>query len=436
MKDQSAVIIIDTGFSLESLCQARKILAIVNVATGRIETGSPWLTWAENADVLSAFAHDPRNHGSLVLQSLTAQAPDLPVVLVRAYNEDQEMARTIFRHGKQVRAGWTEAYLAAVTICRERGLASVANLSFGGYHHALDGTGWESHCLAQATGAGKPGHIVVAGAGAGDGSAIHASWRVEGGAWQEVRAFQSCPTTYNLWCAADASSPESNNWLLEVFLNDRLVVQELSGHVMPNLWNDRKQVTFRIPGAGQTRIRVSRFWSTGTEGGDSLLDVEPGRQGFLRRGNDTRRGEIGSNRQALRGIIASSDKGRSLASFTTDANRKQSPRAKLDPLRFDCWISQCKADAAFLDHKDDMSIAEPAIFPHVIAVGLKSGSYAANQNQPGHKPELLLDGNGPVSFRLPEVAAKVARMLAADPSLDVVAVRGLLTATKPVPLRP
>ncbi len=430
MKDKSAVIIIDTGFSLESLRQARKVLAVINVATGKISTGSPRLTWADNADVLSAFAHDPTNHGSLVLKSLTALAPDLPVVLVRGYNEEQEMARTIFRHGKQVRAGWTEAYLAAVAICRERGLASVANLSFGGYHHALDGTGWESHCLAQVTGAGRPGHIVVAGAGAGDGSAIHASWRVETGASQEVRAFQSCPTTYNLWCAADANSPESSNWLLEVFLNDKLVVQELSGHVMPNLWNDRKQITFRVPGAGRTRIRVSRFWNTGTEGGDSLLGAEPGRQGFLSRGNDSRRGEIGSNRQALRGILASSDKGRGPVGVTTSATTKQMARAKLDPLRFDCWISQCKADAAFLDHKDAMSIAEPAIFPHVIAVGLKSGAYAADQNQPGHKPELLLDGNGPISFRLPEVAAQIARLLAADPSLDVVAVLEQLKVTK------
>lgn len=428
MKDKSAVIIIDTGFSLESLRSARKILAVINVATGKIETGSPWLTWAENADVLSAFAHDPRNHGSLVLKSLMAVAPDLPVVLVRGYNEEQEMARTIFRHGKQVRAGWTEAYLAAVTICRERGLASVANLSFGGYHHALDGTGWESHCLAQVTGAGKPGHIVVAGAGAGDGSAVHASWRVETGTSQEVRAFQSCPTTYNLWCAADAASPESNNWLLEVFLNGKLVVQELSGHILPNLWNNRKQVTFRVEGTGQTRIRISRFWKNDTEDGGGLMGGELQRNGFLSRGSESRRGETEKGRQALRGLAASSGKGRGTAGATKKDNR--TAQAGLDPLRFDCWISQAKGDAAFVDHKDAMSIAEPAIFPHVIAVGLQSGSYAADQNQPGHKPELLLEGSGPVSFRLPEVTAQVARMLAADPSLDMVAVRDRLKSDK------
>ncbi|MDZ4833854.1 MAG: hypothetical protein SGJ27_08750 [Candidatus Melainabacteria bacterium] len=433
MKDNSAVIIIDTGFSLESLRQAGKILAVINVATGRVETGSPYLTWSENADVLSVFAHDPLNHGSLVLKSLTALAPDLPVVLVRGYGYDQKMARTEFKHGRQVRAGWTEAYLAAVGVCRERGLASVANLSFGGYHHAVDGTGWESHCLAQVTGAGKSGHVVVAGAGAGDGSALHASWRVETGGMEVAIASQSGSTTYNFWSAAQTGSPHANDWLLEVLLNGKLVAQELSGHIWPNLWNNRKQVTVRVEGVGQVRIRTSRFWSGDTEHGGSLLTGDTsGSRGLLSPGLGACDSDAGDSRQALRGILASPGKSHSLMGATDSATTPESlPVAELlDPLRFDCWISQTDSDAVFLTHRDVKSIAEPAIFPHVIAVGLESGSYAADQNQPGSKPDLLLPGGGPISFRLPEVVVKVARMLATNPSLDVVAVRERLQADK------
>ncbi len=411
MHDQSAVIIIDTGFSEESLRSVQKILAVINVANGRVDVGSPYLNWSDNAEVLSLFAHDPTNHGSLVLKSLMALAPGLPVVLVRGYDEKGKMARTVFQHGKQVRPGWTEAYLKAVDICEERGLATVANLSFGGYHHALDGSGWESHCLAQVTGADKPGHVVVAGAGAGNGSAIHSSWRVETGASVDVTAFQSAPSVYNLWCAAEAGTPHSDDWLLEVFLNDRLVVQELSGHVMPNLWNNRKQICFRVPAAGHVRIRSSRFWKGGTNGGGSLLGGDFLRRRSSRKQSDGRRHGL----QASQPVAAPGD---------------SESRVKRDPLRFDCWISQSENDAVFLDHKDAMAIAEPAIFPHVIAVGLKNGSYAEDQNQPGSKPEVLLPGDGPISFRLPEVVVQVAFMLAVNPSLDVVAVRERLLFNK------
>lgn len=369
MRDKTAVIIIDTGFSRSSLLAARKIIAALDVDTCHIATGtedSPYLTLERNADELGIVARDDLNHGSLVLNSLLAVNPDLPVILVRAYNEDVQLVRTEFAHGRQVKPGWTEAYRTAVAICRERGLASVANLSFGGYTHAMDGTGWESHSLAQETGAGKPGHIVLAGASAGNGAAIHASWTTAPAETTDVLAVQSCATTYNLWCGADGAAPEASDWVLEVFLNDRLVGREVSDHLAPNLWNNRKQVSMRVPGAGQVRFRISRF-------------------------------------------------------FRSDAGF-----GALAAIRFDCWVVQSDCGAVFLDHKDVMSIAEPAIFSHVIAVGLKSGEYAANQNEPGAKPELLLDGNGPISFRLPEVAARVAQMLSEDPALDVVAVRNKL----------
>jgi hypothetical protein len=415
--DRSAVIIIDTGFSEESLRSVQKILAVINVANGRVDVGSPYLNWSDNAEALRLFAHDPSNHGSLVLKSLMALAPGLPVLLVRGYDEEGKMARTVFQHGKQVRPGWTEAYLRAVDICEERGLATVANLSFGGYHHALDGSGWESHCLAQVTGAAKPGHVVVAGAGAGNGSAIHSSWRVDTGASEDVTAFQSASSVYNLWCAAEAGTPHSDDWLLEVFLNDHLVARELSGHVMPNLWNNRKQICFRVPGAGQVRIRTSRFWNDDTDG--SLLGGDLLRRRFRRNQSEERRRGLQATQPVaakglLEGVVASDSES----------------RVKRDPLRFDCWISQSENDAVFLNHKDAMSIAEPAIFPHVIAVGLKNGSYAEDQNQPGSKPEVLLSGDGPISFRLPEVVVQVAFMLAVNPSLDVVAVRERLLFNK------
>lgn len=374
MRDKTAVIIIDTGFSRPSLQAARKIIAALDVDTCHIATGSaqsPYLTMERDADELGIVARDDLNHGSLVLKSLLEVNPELPVILVRAFDENGRLVRTKFAHGAQVKPGWTEAYRTAVAICRERGLASVANLSFGGYTHAMDGSGWESHSLAQETGAGKPGHIVLAGASAGNGIAIHSSWTTAPAETTEVQAVQTGSTTYNLWCAADASKPEANDWVVEVFLDDRLVGREMSDHLAPNLWNNRKQVSVRVAGEGQVRFCVSRFFRADTGFGGIAAD-----------------------------------------------------------LRFDCWVVESDGDAAFLDHKDVMSIAEPAIFPHVIAVGLKSGEYAANQDEPGSKPELLIDGNGPISFRLPEVAAKVAQMLSEDPALDVVAVRNKLIETR------
>lgn len=405
MKDKSAAIIIDTGFSLASLRTARKILAVIDVPTGRVVTGSPFLNMASDADVLESFAYDPLNHGSLVLKSLMAVAPELPVVLVRAYDDNVRLIRTEFVSGKQTRPGWTEAYLIAVHLCRERGLASVANLSFGGYTHAHDGTGWESHCLAQETGADKPGHIVLAGAGTGDGTAIHASWKVDAGSFEEATAFQTCPTTYNFWCAADGNAPESNDWLLEVFLNGEKIAQEIAGNVQPNLWNNRKQVTVRVDGVGLVRIRTSRFWRFGGTALGGAADV------FA----------AGAQNQPLASSESSESKDL-IAEMATPPSV-----TRLDPLRFDCWVNQKEGTAFFLDHQDGMSIAEPAIFPHVIAVGLTRGDYAPDQDEPGAKPEVLLEGPGPVSFRLPEVTARVARFLAEDPALDVVAVRQMLT---------
>ncbi len=395
MNDKVAVIIIDTGFSQQSLQSARKIIAVLDATTGSVELGSPYLTWASDADVLRRFGHDPRNHGSLVLDSLGKVDPDLPVILVRASENGTKLIRTVFDKGQIIRPGWTEAYLTAVHICRTRGLCSVTNLSFGGYNHAMDGTGWESHCLASETGGGKPGHIVVAGAGSGGDDDVHASWRTEPGACTEVRAEQTATTGYNFWSGALGDETGSMDWLLEVRLDSKLLLSTVARSVFANLWNRRKQVSFVIEGAGTVLIRTSRFWNAGTDG---KLPV---------------RGTSWS--------LAFDNKVKA-------THRDQRPTE--DPMRFDCWISRQDGRAGFVDHKDAMTVAEPALFRHVVAVGLKGGRYAPNQNEPGAKPDVLLPGVGPVSFRLPEVVARVAGMLAQDQSLDVVAVLRRLRESK------
>ncbi|MBX9693490.1 MAG: hypothetical protein K2Z81_13965, partial [Cyanobacteria bacterium] len=263
MNERTAAIIIDTGFSLESLLSAEKIVAILDVSTGTVVTGLPYLTWKHHSAALQAFAGDPLNHGSMVLQALMKESPGLPVILVRAY-DDKGLMRTTWKDGKILNPGWTEAYLTAVHICRTFGFNSVANFSFGGYTHAADGTGWESHCLSTVTGPGKPGHIVVAGAGTGTGAAIHSSWRTGAGETTEVNAYQKTTATYNFWCAADPNSSQFNDWLYELYFNGEKLTEEVGANLIPNLWNGRKQVTFNVHGEGYVMIRTSRI---GTSGG-------------------------------------------------------------------------------------------------------------------------------------------------------------------------
>lgn len=396
----SAAIIVDTGFSFESLKSAQNnILAVIDARTGSVVTGFPFISWEFNADVIDSFAGDPLNHGSMVLKALMNQSPQLPVILIRAFDDAGRLIRTRFNNGKIVRPGWTEAYLTAVHICRVLGLCSVANLSFGGYVHAADGSGWESHCLASVTGPGKPGHIVVAGAAAGNGHPIHASWRTEPGVVTEVHAIQESCTTYNFWCATDSSLSQANDWLLEVFLDERKIGEEFSADLIPNLWNNRKQVTFGVDGRGTVTIRTTRFWKADTRYGD-LLALS----------------SYGVGAMAERPFHCVKPSG-----LSTQQRRS-------DNLRFDCWINQTNCGAHFLDHKDPGFVAEPAIFPHVIAVGLIKGVYAPDQTEAASKPDLLIEGDGPISFRLPEVTATIAKLLAEDSSLDVVHVRNVVVS--------
>ncbi|MBZ0188412.1 MAG: hypothetical protein K8F91_19345, partial [Candidatus Obscuribacterales bacterium] len=236
-------------------------------------------------------------------------------------------------------------------------LSTVTNCSFGGYTHAMDGSGWEAFCLGKVSGKDKPGHIVVAGAGSGDGRALRASLAVRPGSSESVVCNQSETTTYNFWCRALSDSPLSQGWHIEVLKGDSVVFAQ-SGHQVPgNLWNGRQQSTFAIHGAGQVVFRVSR---------DHCDDSEP--------------------------------------------------------TWFDCYINH-QDDAVFLDHINLSTVAEPAVFPGVLAVGLVKGSYSPDQEQAGAKPDVLIAGNGPISFRLPELVARVAEWLSSDPLLDVAKVK-------------
>jgi hypothetical protein len=73
-------------------------------------------------------------------------------------------------------------------------------------------------------------------------------------------------------------------------------------------------------------------------------------------------------------------------------------------------------------------VSAPAVFPNVIAVGLRTVDYSGDQWKPGSKPDVLLPDTGSeISFRTPEVTAAVARLLIeTEGNLDVDAVRALL----------
>jgi len=351
-----ALIVIDSGYSQTALERsAARVVGICDVYKWRTASGAPFV----DAERLASFAGDPMNHGSIVLEKLATLAPEAPIVLVRAYGPDVKLIRTTWEEGRQAAPGWTEGYLWAVTLCKGLGLASVANCSFGGFTHAMDGTGWESFQLGQAIGSGKPGHALVAAAGPGDGRATHAAWVTLPGEQCRVEVLQKQTSSYNLW----ASGLARQDWLLEVWHGDRLL-RSFAGQQVPlNFWNQRQQLTFSIEGSGEILLKLACPAISGHEESAGT--------------------------------------------------------------RFDCWI-EAGAGASFLNHVDPTLIAEPAVFPQVISVGLQSGSYAASQSWPDGKPDVLLPDGGVISFRLPEVTAAVATVLAGEPELDVDGVRARL----------
>lgn len=366
MTNKVSLIVIDTGFNAESLAGAR-VLAFIDLVLGRTACGDIFLP----ESMLATFAGDPVGHGSEVLSRLRALAPRAPLILIRAFSggDEASLIRTAWKDGAQSAPGWTEAYLAAVALCNQRGLPSVANCSFGTFAHACDGSGWESFQLSRVTGAGKPGHVVVAAAGPGDGRAVHTSFLLPTGDSCSVRLFQKETTSYNLWSGLAgvnrAEQPRGDqqeaDWQLEVH-SEFSPVAFFDGRQVPlNIWNGRRQHNFTIYGAGHFELRLKR-----------------------------------------------------------SAQSRQ-----LENLRFDCWAATGDG-GAFFNHVDPVLIAEPAIYPHVISVGLRGGQYSPRQEELGEKPDVLLNGSGMVSFRLPEVTFAAAKLIAENPDLDVIAIKRVL----------
>lgn len=351
---ETCLIVIDSGFSLESLRDAR-VLAVRDLATDVTVIGAPVVSDVE----LRNFAHDPLNHGSIVLQNLRKLAPNAPVILIRIIGEDGRIIRTGWQGGKIATDGWTEAYIWAVELCKQLNVTSVANCSFGGITHAADGTGWESHQLARVTGAGLPGHVLVAASGPGDGRPVHASWLTEPGSTKWISARQTAPTTYNFWAGSS-----HQQWWLTVRRDGDVVGRYEGAWLDGNMWNQRQQLTFDVDGSGEVTFEF-------TLAGDAQ---------------------------------------------TT--------------LKCDCWV-RGEASSNFLNYIDARLIAEPAVFPHVIATGFRTGAYSPTQFEPDAKPDVLVDGGGQISFRTPEVTVAVAQLLANDPTLDVVKVRNALHLSHP-----
>lgn len=356
MERRCAFIVIDSGFSHEVLRRSRKVLACWDLSQDRPLIGADYLAPQE----LDSFAGDPLNHGSIVLSRLLDRCPDAPLVLVKAFDYNS-IQRTVWRNGQIVRPGWSEAYVWAVELCRERNLSSVANCSFGGFQHAMDGSGWEAEQLKRVTGPGRAGHVLVAAAGPGDGRAQHAQFMLLGGDEKTFVADQDGTGEYNLWFGLGQKHGRKNRWQLEVDLNGRSLFAKWSGEVGENIWNERQQFKFTVEGSGRVQIRVKRSSS-------------------------------------------------------------QKCADESCALKVDCWT----VDGWFHNYVSPLLVSEPACFPHVLAVGLRTLQYNPFQTQAGEKPDVLLGGSEQISFRTPEVTAAVNHLLAQDPGMDLEQVKSIL----------
>ena len=356
MEGRCTFIVIDSGFSHEVLRRSRKVLACWDLSQDRPLIGAGYLAPQE----LDGFAGDPLNHGSIVLSRLLDRCPEAPVVLVKAF-DDNTIQRTVWHNGQIVRAGWSEAYVWAVELCRERNLPSVANCSFGGFQHAMDGTGWEAEQLKRVTGPGRAGHVLVAAAGPGDGRACHAQFLLLGGDEKSFVADQEGSGEYNVWFGLGQKHGRKNRWQMEVALNGRTLFAMCSEQVEENFWNKRQQFKFTVDGGGRVEIRVKR-----------------------------------------------------------DSAQRCSDESCA--LKVDCWGE----DGRFHNYVSPLLVSEPACFPHVLAVGLRTLQYNSIQTQAGEKPDVLLGGSEQISFRTPEVTAAVNRLLAHDPGMDLEQVKSIL----------
>ncbi|MBS1996272.1 MAG: hypothetical protein JSS86_08180 [Cyanobacteria bacterium SZAS LIN-2] len=365
-KGRVAVIILDSGFSPEVLARVRNLLAYQDLNTGLSLVGKPFIQ-GEARGFLHSIARDPLNHGSIILERLLDMDPDLPLVLVRAFAPQGGLIRTGFEQGAVVADGWTEAYLWAQNICAQKGYMSVANFSFGGFHHTLDGQGWENFQLSRVVGPGKPGHLLAGAAGPGDGRAVHASLTVEPGKDKTgyLHAIQSGDATYNLLVDRLVDGAEVCDFEIEATFNGQHLFHYRGLDLRPNIWNGKQQFTFDVYPQG-----------FGVAGGELTLAIT-----------------VAGERAA----------------------------------RFDVFISR-EDGSYFRDCVDSELVCEPALYDSVIAVGLGDAAYGVCRVGGIKKPEVLVSGHGPISFRTPEVTFALVKMLAENPNLDVPAARAQLLA--------
>ncbi|HEY9774754.1 MAG TPA: hypothetical protein V6C81_13415 [Planktothrix sp.] len=340
---QLCFIIVNTEFSAAAVKDAR-ILAVFDAVTQTSLSGDPFVDPEQLPHLEGGADH---LHGSIILSRLRHLRPDAAFILIRAF-KDNKVIRTGWVDGKIVSLGWTEYWLEAVKLCQERHYLSVTNLSFGGYPHAGDGGGWEAFQLSQATGPGKPGHVVLAPAGDGEGKAVHASCLLAPGQERTIEVWQSQDADFNFW------SFDTQQWELEVFHNGRPRQAFAGVALAKNVWNDKQQVNFSAGPGGMTYLHVRR------------LPQDDG-----------------------------------------------APEA-----RFDCWVNS--GHARFHNHVDENLITEPAIFPHVIAVGLAGRRYGSAVRS---KPNIwLAAADEAASFRLVEADVLAGDALLAKPERDQLAV--------------
>jgi hypothetical protein len=253
MEKSCAFIVIDSGFSREVLQQGGRVIAAYDLPRKLTFESSEYLSDAQMDD----FCGDPMGHGSIVLSRLLSCRSDARLILVRAFGPS-DVCRTVWKGGEVIQPGWVEGYVWAHEFARARDMVSVANCSFGGVSHAMDGTGWESFQIAKCCGAGKPGHAVVAAAGTGDGRAVHGALTLLAGEDKNFVADQDTDCEYNCWFGLGQDVPENCRWQLEAWQNGQLMFSSNSQEVPPNLWNGKQQLKFRLWGAGRISIDIRR----------------------------------------------------------------------------------------------------------------------------------------------------------------------------------
>ncbi|HEY9760186.1 MAG TPA: hypothetical protein V6C97_33830 [Oculatellaceae cyanobacterium] len=367
MSFSTAAVIFDSGFSQESLSKVTKIAGFVDLITGFMVLGDPFLSDEQRAQILPARSQDPFNHGTVILNTFTEKTPNTPVYLGRVVSPTNNVLRTVWRQQRIARSGWTEAHQLCVQHATRYGLQTVSSFSWGGYESAMDDTGWERYCLGKLVGPGKKGHAVIAAAGEGtpkssDGSkSRHASWSLGSHQKVSVQVFQATTSEYNVWVKDSElghSTDRSRNWSFTVWLDGQLVQSYDGTKLGDNFWNNKQQLSFAVVGRGHVEFQCT--------------------------------------------------------------SKVESASA------FDCWIKDGSAD--FMDHHDSVEVIEPAIFSNVIAVGLDNVNYSPAQGEIGGKPEIIVADDEPhrmLSFHVPDVAIQAIAIMN-EAALDCEDLRKLL----------